>query len=163
MKKTLALILALALACLALAGCSGEPKRYIARRLNADMTGAKLIRFDDDHGGFLGDGETIAVIDMSGAGENFLDRVEGWNPLPLSENLQLALYGGNRNGLTYDGYAFLKEKGIPEVTNGFWYFKNRQEDIDWRNDDIFSAYSFNFTVAIYDKDTATLYFYEIDT
>lgn len=164
MKKLLALCLALAFALFAVTGCIfGDDMSYISRRLNADLTGSKLLRYDDTHGGCPADGETIAVIDMSGAGEKFLDRVEGWNPLPLSENLQLALYGGNRNGHTYDGYAFLKEKGIPEVTNGFWYFKNRQEDIDWRNDDIFSAYSFNFTVAIYDKDTATLYFYEIDT
>ena len=164
MKRVLSLILALAFACLALCGCVfGDDMSYISRQLNADLTDAKLVRYEDSHGGFLGDGETVAILDMSRASEKFLDRVEGWNPLPLSENLQLLLYGGRRDIKSYDGFAFLKEKGIPEVVNGFWYFRNRQEDIDWRNDDIFDAYSFNFTVAIYNKDTATLYFYEIDT
>ena len=164
MKRAFALILALAFALFTVPGCVfGDDISYISRRLNADLTGGKLIRYDDSHGGCPADGEIIAVLDMSRASEKFLDRVEGWNPLPLSENLQLLLYGGRRDIKSYDGFAFLKEKGIPEVVNGFWYFRNRQEDIDWRNDDIFDAYSFNFTVAIYNKDTATLYYYEIDT
>ena len=54
---------------------------------------------------------------------------------------------------------------IPTIENGYYYFKDRHSESTNKYDytDINNRPSYNFTFAILDKDTNTIYYYELDT
>ena len=140
----------------------------ITEALEVDVTGGVEVYYENDHGGWLGDGLTFGIVEfpddslVSSLQSNF-----GWNELPLSENLEIALYGraGEYSALIRnDG----EEALFPKVENGYYYFLNRCSNglgPGGRYDDsiLFDNYSFNFTAAIYDTDTNTLYYTLFDT
>lgn len=118
----------------------------------------------DTHGGFHGDGSYYLILDCSNNKEKALEIVEDWNKLPLSENLNLIMYGGNKDGVTY-GYELAEEAHIPKIENGYYIFEDRSSESTDSADDteLFDRYSFNFSIAIYDSDTDKIYYFEFDT
>ena len=118
----------------------------------------------DTHGGFLGDGSYYLILDCSQNREKALEKVAGWKKLPLSENLDLIMYGGNRDGVGYS-YNLAEEAGIPKIENGYYFFEDRHSESNNSEDDseLFDRYSFNFSIAIYDSDTDKLYYFDFDT
>ena len=118
----------------------------------------------DTHGGFLGDGSYYLILDCSNNKEQALKKVEGWNKLPLSENLNLIMYGGNKDGVTY-GYELAEEAHMPVIDNGYYMFEDRHsESKDSRDDsELLDRNSCNFSVAVYDCDTDKMYYFEFDT
>ena len=160
MKKILISLLFM----LFISGCSNNSiPKYIEKNMNLDVSSCKVIESNDTHGGFLGDGETIFKADCSSVKDEILSEIKTWNALPLSLNLDVIMYGGTLDGTTY-GYNFGIKNGIPKIDNGYYYFIDRSDDAkDINSDkDIFRA-SFNFDLALYDIDTNTFYFYELDT
>ena len=150
--------------CLMVTSCKfGTAKQQIKRELNIDVSKCSIEKDKDTHGGFLGDGDYIAVLDCNNNFNNMKKKLLSWNKLPLSENLQLIMYGGKKDGMEYE-YNLALENKIPEIKNGYYYFINRHRDASSKqSDDIFNHYSFNFTLAMYDLDTNKLYYYKFDT
>ena len=116
-----------------------------------------VVAEEDSHGGFLGDGAYYLILDCSENREQAKELINDWKPLPLTENLQYAMYGG--------GYKFAEEAHWPVINNGVYKFVDRHSEAVDPSDDtaLFSRYSFNFSIAVYDLDTNTLYYYELDT
>lgn len=114
----------------------------------------------DTHGGFHGDGLYYLILDCSNNREAALEKVQNWKQLPLSENLNLMLYGGERYA-----YELAEEAHIPKIANGWYLFKDRHSESTDSSDDtaLFDRYSFNFSVGIYDADTDRLYYLAFDT
>jgi len=158
------------LSLLFLSGCSigSDHEAYMAEQIDLTIPAAENVSYTDGHGGFLGDGETFGKIEFSAAnGTEFVSAIEHseeWNTMPLPENLSLVMYGGERGGTTY-GYDFAEEWDIPVIENGYWFFDDRHSESSApRSDmDLLDRASFNFTLAVYDMDTNTLYYYELDT
>lgn len=160
MKKILYILLAL-IVVLSIIGCkSSSTIEYIKKEINLDISKCHIIEDNDEHSGFLGDGEYFVKAECLDNDENIINQINSWNVLPLSKNLQLIMYGGN--GYNYE---LAKSVGIPEINNGYYYFIDRHsESVDKQSDiDLFNRYSFNFTLALYDNDTNILYYYELDT
>lgn len=149
MKRFLTLCLLLLL----VAGCSvGRPSgklERIGRALDLDLSGGTVARFEDSHGGFLGDGLTAAEVEIGGLAET-LAAAPGWRPLPPSESTAQALR-----------LCGLKE--LPE--EGYCYLYDRHSDSTDPYDDsrLHQRYSWNFTAAVYDSGRGRLYFYRFDT
>ena len=118
----------------------------------------------DTHGGFHGDGSYYLILDCSDNKEKALKTVKEWTKLPLSENLNLIMYGGSKDGVTYV-YELAEEAHIPEIENGYYIFEDRSSESTDSTDDteLFDRYSFNFSIAIYDCDTDRMYYFEFDT
>ena len=118
----------------------------------------------DTHGGFVGDGSYYLILDCSDNTEDALSIVADWNELPLSENLNLIMYGGEKDGKTY-GYDLSEKAHMPVIENGYYYFEDRHSEAKDVSDDseLFSRASFNFSLAVYDSDTNRLYYFEFDT
>ena len=118
----------------------------------------------DTHGGFHGDGSYYLILDCSEETEQAAELVNDWTPLPLTENLQLIMYGGTKNGVSY-GYNLAEEAHWPTINNGVYKFVDRHSEAVDKSDDtnLFNRYSYNFSVAVYDLDTNTLYYFEFDT
>ena len=169
-----ALFPALLLSAAALAGCAAPPaEASLDEVLGLDLAGCIVDADSDTHGGFHGDGETAVILtweDGSGV-EAQIAQSDAWQPLPLPEELTAVFYGYayEEDGWSYSwGPLAVDEDGaplFPTVENGYYFFLDRSDES--RNqrstEGLWNRYSFNFTAALYDTDSGTLYYYELDT
>ena len=169
MKRIISLVL-LIIALVSISSCSLftslSDLELLSRKLNnLDVTSGEILRFNDTHGGFLGDGECYAEVKFSDNSVSEIIKNE-WQKLPLTDNLNTVIYGGEVKTEFGPGtvLSFVDDK-IPKIKNGYYYFEDRHSESKNKKDDtdIFNRYSYNFTVAIYDLDTHSLYFYALDT
>lgn len=137
---------------------------YLQKEFGISEKGFVIVAEQDTHGGFHGDGTYSIVLDCSDKKTNIYKKIDDWRPLPLSENLQLIMYGGVRDGMTY-GYNLAQDNNIPIITNGYYCFLDRHSRaVDkYSDNELFNRHSFNFSLAIYDTDTDTLYYIREDT
>ena len=153
-------------------GCRAEKTdnilSEISKTIGVDVSAGEVISESDSHGGFHGDGDTVVVIRF--ADTSFSTQVgdnEEWNALPLTENLTVLVYGirkedGSVGPMIHSGDG---TPAIPEVENGYYYFRDRHSQSTDPTDDsgILGRASYNFTIAIYDTDSKILYYMELDT
>ncbi len=159
-KKTLCFLLTVLMTA-SLAACASlsEAERRIQKgaHVDLDLSGCKIERETDTHGGFLGDGEYLLVLDCSGKEEKILAQTSGWSAFPLSENLREALYEWGPEGRNIP----------PEISSGVWIFYDRFADesaFDRRSDArLLSRPADNYSLLMFDSDTGRLYYYEMDT
>lgn len=151
------------LACLILllvgqTGC-GDQKTYFG----FSKTDFVVVEEEDDHGGFLGDGVYRLILDCAENREQALEKLGTWRELPLSEDLELMMYGGMRDGTHY--YGSHLEGLLPEIENGWYCFRDRHHESTDSADDsgLLERGSFNFSLAVYDADTDRMYVFELDT
>ena len=173
-RKALWLLPAAALLFL-LCACGQEPGEEAGRTLGVDLSRGTLTENRDTHGGFLGDGQTFLQLtfdqESAAALEEEISRAKGWQPLPLSDELVRVVYGEEyEEGDTVYSYAPLAvgedgEPLFPQVERGSWFFLDRHSESTDPYDasQLYQRYSFNFTVALYDADSRTLYYFEMDT
>ena len=164
MKRMLAFFSALLMAA-QLAGCAPRPsagvKGEFSRTLGVNLTDGHTVEEEDTHGGFLGDGDTTLILTFTGENRTALEEeiaeTDGWKALPLTENLNQAVYE--------ERFGDLFEDVPQDLTDGWYYFLDRHSEAEDPKDDsgLFGRGSFNFTLAIYDKGSGVLYCYEMDT
>lgn len=144
------------------------PQRKVSKALGINASSGKILSHIDTHGGFHGDGYTYTVLQFSD--DSYCDRIPTsapWHSLPLSSSMQTILYGTTKNS-QITSPLFTDDNGnplFPKIENGFYYFKDRHSKSTNPFDDsaIWNRYSYNFTIAVYDFDTRTLYFGMFDT
>ena len=136
-----------------------DTKQHIKNELNLDISSCTIIKEENTHGGFHGDGEYFAKANCKD-NNKILKQLSKWKSFPLPKVLNQIVYGDEK---TTNSLA--KEKEIPKINNGLYYFVDRHSGwpIPTDGSNIFDRYSFNYTFAIYDKDTKKLYYYELDT
>lgn len=165
MKRMVGL-LGLLLGLAALTACTlGGTLQELSQTLSVDLSQGTVVEETDDHGGFHGDGERWVEISLEEDISSALEEA-GWQELPLPEPLEAALYGvtkveGDRT--IAEGPCFQRE--IPRVSNGYYFFQDRHSEATDPTDpeELMERNSFNFTVALYDRDSQTLYYGEEDT
>jgi hypothetical protein len=138
-----------------LCGCGDGKLSDFSKECGVDLTSGTLVSCEDTHGGFHGDGDLFAVISFSDDSVcEEMEQKEGWKELPLSQNLGTFVYQ------PYD-----ENFSIPEIENGYYYFydRNTKSTDPYDDSELLDRYSYNFTFAIYDMDSHTLYWCEIDT
>ena len=169
MKSTVAFIL-LIICLLSLSSCAVYDifiyEDIISRDFNIDKSDFTVIEEEDTHGGFHGDGWYYLILDCSGNTEKMQSITKDWQPLPLSENLNLMMYGGEKDGESY-GYDFAKTAHWPNFKNAVYKFVDRHTSPKPKNkysdEELLSRNSVNFSVAVYDLVTDRLYYFECDT
>lgn len=156
MKKTIFVLFCSLL--YALSACGGEngteqDLRLVEKALNLDLSGGILERFEDSHGGFHGDGLTVAVVAVNDLDGTLAD-AEGWKPLPMSNSAAQAVQLCEEDG-----------EAVEETAEGYYYLYDRHSQCEDHYDDaqLHSRYSYNFTAAVYDSGQGKLYFYKFDT
>jgi len=123
----------------------------------------------DNHGGFHGDGETVMILTFSEKSDAKLrEQMEGgdvWEDFPITTNLRRCIYGSEELAITY--ISRVQQAKFPEITNGYWFFLDRQVDGEnpdrYHDDSLLSRPSINCVAALYDTDTRTLYYWKFDT
>lgn len=155
MKKAVAIICAIIIFAFSLIGCGD--KDTVAYNLKLNVSSGEVAESFDTHVGFNGDGATFAKIKFSD--DSALAQIENnnvWTPLPSDETVQALLYGD------YSGFV-CDENGnslIPEIKNGYSMLIDKQ---DKSLTNMLERASLNFVLGVYDTDTNTLYYYELDT
>ena len=158
-----ALFLAIPFVSLLLTSCgTGKYElRYFSEQLGVNLISGQILSYEDNHGGFLGDGFMLIVSKYSDDNvEAEIDRSEYFNQYPLSKNLSTFIYGEE------EGFGgFDSSLNIPVFDNGYFYFYNRHSDAKYKNsdEDLFDTVSFNFTFILYDCDADLAYTCEYDT
>ena len=136
----------------------------MSQTLQVALAQGTMIENVDTHGGFHGDGQSLAVwkFDDNSALEQILKD-------PDWKDLEALLYG-----VVYDTGLSITEIGpcvdfseeqLPQIQNGYYYFVDRQAESEIQHSDaqIMERASLNFSIALYDVDTDTLYYIEVDT
>lgn len=158
MKKLITIINLLLLMVL-VSGCSNNRLKNISESIELDVSKCRIEKDIDTHGGFLGDGEQFTKVICSN-----LDEVSSnWKKLPLTESISKAVELIQCFG---DGCKDVYERyDMPHITNGYYFFLDRHSESINKYDDtnINNRSSWNFTLAILDNDTNTIYYYELDT
>lgn len=132
-----------------------DPLVSMSEQLDVDLSGGTVITQWDTHGGFHGDGTTYReVFFPDGLSQVFYS--PAWLPLPLSSNLKeltSRLRGPEGAPL------------FPDISNGYYCFVDRFDTATDPKDDtnVLNRHSFNYTLAIYDTDTNTLFYVAEDT
>ena len=164
MKKTIFAILICGVMVLEITGCKNKTTdEYIKDKIDIDISFCTIEDEQDTPGGFHGDGDYVVKANCQEEQQKILSQLNGWNEFPLSENIQLIMYGGERDDVTYS-YNLAQKANIPKIDNGYYYFLNRHSDaVNEHSDDIFDKYSFNFTLVLFDTDNSMFYYYEFDT
>lgn len=146
--------------CALLVSCDNEPDglQTLCDGSGLDLSAAQFLSDDDSHGGFHGDGVRLAVIRFDAPVDTAaLAAADGWSVLPFRSDLAQLLYEGMEG-------VWPSATRIPEIGNGYWYFLDRcsAQSSDFGRPFIERA-AYNFTTALYDADTQTLYYCEADT
>lgn len=138
-------------------GTQKDVEGYVGRQTGLKLPEADHWEYFDDHGGFLGDGKLLVMLCFSDEDgvlveERIKSRGDLWNEGPFDDYLGGILY---RNGRP------AKEAGWPRSPqNAYWFFKDRHSQQEKALDE---RHSWNYTAALYDADTDTLYYLEYDT
>ena len=171
-KLLAALILALLLWQLFRPMAAVDHVARVGEELRVTLPQGNILEHQETHGGFHGDGATYLFIQFQ---EDISEKLEGqyWHALPMTENVSTVFYGREAEHTTYGALLQegLFENGsygehvLPEIANGCWYFYDRHsEATDPANDAwLYNRHSWNFTAAVYDADTKTLYYFAFDT
>lgn len=169
MKRCVSAVLALVLAAL-FTGCVGNA-RTLPGTLGVTLRDSTISEHWDDHGG-MSDGTQYWKVDLSQEDAAALEQTaqtrEGWHTFPLTEDAEALLYGREwtegseeRGAGPYltgkDGKALL-----PQVEEGYWFFWDDQTRSP-ETTGVLGRGSYNFTAAVYDSTTHTLYCGELDT
>ena len=155
MKRFLTIALIGFVVAYALSGCGGASEKgrelsRIGKELGVDLSSGTLIRFEDSHGGFHGDGLTTAEVELDGAAVGLTD-AQGRKPLPMSENAAKAVrLCKGENALVEQGWYYL-------------YDCHSENEDPYDDTGLHSRCSWNFTMAVYDSRKGRLYFYKLDT
>ena len=167
-RRIILLLCVIFAAALLLSSCVSSYRDEISAVTGLDVSGKATVTYTNNHGGFLGDGAT--VITMSFFDNNLEEQIvknERWRALPMSTNVAVALYGGTaENGAEWSSVVNdLSDFEMPEITNGYWFFKDRhpQKTDEYDDSEMFSRASFNFVIAVFSVETNTLYYFQIDT
>ena len=129
-----------------LTACGSEdPAEEISRALHIDVSAGEEISSSDTHGGFHGDGISCVALQA-----------------------QALAYGVTREdgGEVFSAGPYLTDDSgdplLPGIANGFYRLIDRHSDAgDGQN--LLERASLNVTLAVYDADSDTLYFCEMDT
>jgi len=135
--------------------------KTMSERIEIDLDNCKFENRKDTHGGFLGDGESFVKITCPNLKNEELS--SNWKKLPLSNALD---YATHIKECTGDGCKDIYERYlIPTDISGYYYFLDRYREAKDKFDDseINNRSSYNFTLAILEKDTNIIYYYELDT
>lgn len=136
--------------------------------LGIDISRGTVITDIDTHSGPFGDGKTFLEVRFSDdSTEKAMSENNLWKPLPLSENTAAFVYG-DMSEKYHTAPHIHDENGkslFPEIKNGYYCFIDRHDKAKDKYDDtdVLNRASCNYTIAIYDYDTDTLYYAKFDT
>ena len=131
---------------------------YVSRKTGINVSDGEIIFGFDDHGGFHGDGELYLEIQTPYSLDNELIGNPLWKSAPIPEKIKNIIEPVTKDFIyshvnpeeSYDDSCV-----FPDIKNGWYCFIDRRPE----HTDEFMNYSF----ALYDPQTKTIYYLEEDS
>lgn len=133
----------------------------IARDLEIRVPSSLEFEYEDTHGGFHGDGITLAQAELGDKDiSNIINKSKTkWKQAPISVERQLLIYGSSSDGSRT--IPNTDDSRIPIIKNGYWIFKDRaSKEYKERFPD---ARIGNYSLGAIDLDTKTFYYLKFDS
>lgn len=149
------------LICLVLLSGCVRSKKELSKTLEVDISKCSFENESKRINGFVADSEYFAILNCSKFDAESL--TDNWKKLPLpselTEVLEMARCDSDKC------LSVIEEYNIPEVENGYYFFKDRHSHAEDKYSTIplNDRDSYNFSLGIYDLDNKMLYYYELDT
>ncbi len=155
MKKIIVLLVVILL----LTGCNKDAK--IVKKIELSNSGCIVDIEEDTHKGFHNDGDYYARIKCTDIDYDKLS--SNWKKLPLTNELNKVMSMEQCDD--EDCKDVYLKYNIPKFTSGYYYFKDRHSESKNKYDDseINNRASYNFTLALLNKENGRVYVYELDT
>ncbi len=131
----------------------GLPLQGIDKTLGLDLSAGTVTESQDTHGGMGNDGETFVVVRFEDG--SLEEQLSDWEPLPLPPELERLRQMAQDNAYP-----------IPPDIEGLYWVRDDQNTADPSDGShIFDGdrRSYNCALAVYDRESKTLYYYELDT
>lgn len=131
--------------------------KKIARDLRVHIPRSLKFEYEDTHGGFFGDGITLAEANLNSEQINNIIKKSGtsWIKTPMPSEIRAKIYNrklhDDKNDFSYS------HTGISEIENGYWIFKDRTPEGHY------SDITRNYSVGIIDLNTSILYYIKFDS
>lgn len=141
-------------------------KGIVSEALFLDVSSGSEVSNYDTHSG-NGDGTSYIVFSFKD--DTVLTEIQNnaeWKAFPLDETVQILVYGAEDETSKYGPYLTDNDGMplVPVIQNGYYLLIDRQVEKDKATGaDILHRGSFNFDLGLYDTDTNTLYFCQLDT
>lgn len=140
----------------------------ISKDLGIKVPNNLEFQYEDSHGGFHGDGVTLAKAKITQNNIQYiLDKSKvKWNKMPMSKDIKLRLYGGRKDNINYS-YELAKDLNMENIETGYWLFLDR-----WGNEKEYTKgeglldgnrHSKNFSLGIIDSDNNIFYYIKFDS
>lgn len=161
--KRMACLLLCVLGLVSLSACtSGDSLAELSQTLSVDLSQGTVVEETDTHGGFHGDGDRWVAVSFED--QDLAPALEdaGWQSLPLPQALDTLLYGRTDAQGSQGPYT---SRTLPRVSEGYYFFRDRFPEAEDPTDpaEALERGAFNYTVALYDEQSRSLYYYEMDT
>lgn len=167
MKKLLSITWILLVFIVSMTACGAKSAQdIVSETLDIDVSSGSEVSNYDTHSG-NGDGTSCIVLSFDD--DTVLKEIESntrWKAFPLGETVKILVYGIEDE--TSKTGPFLNDGDgnplVPEIQRGYYLLIDRQaEKGKATGADILHRGSFNFSLGLYDADTDTLYFCQLDT
>lgn len=135
--------------------------KKISRDLEIYIPGSLEFEYKDTHHWFLGDGILLAEANLSEKQINkIIDKSDtNWNKNPMALETREIIY--NKRLGDKDSESIEPLRGIEEIGNGYWIFKDRtSKESKERFPDVIIG---NYSVGIIDLDTNVFYYIKFDS
>ncbi|MDU2546350.1 MAG: hypothetical protein E7D13_09515 [Finegoldia magna] len=143
---------------LLMVSCAQSDKSRVSDELNLKLVKSNQIMEYEDHGA-MGDGTRFKTFEFdSNDTLNQIKSDSNWKKFPLDKTTKTLMYGDEKTSSYVTDHN--SRSLFPEISEGYYLLIDRQED---KSQNILNRPSSNFTLAVYDTKTNTLYFAEIDT
>lgn len=140
----------------------------VSAALGLELSSAEEVKFEDNHGGFHGDGAAFITLHITDP--TFYQRLDSnplWHSLPLDDPMTVLLYGVTDGEGSYGPYLTDSSGAplFPQVEKGYYFINDRHPtaSVPYSSSAILGRSSLNLTAAVYDAETQLLYFCEFDT
>lgn len=145
-----------------------DKQNVISEALNIDVEKGKIISEYDTHDGAHGDGTSCIVLKFNN--DSILKEIKSnkkWKSFPMNETVKCLAYGEETENGTVGPYLTDEKSGdrlLPNIQRGYYLLIDRQnQNNQSKKENILDKASFNYDLGIYDMDTNTLYFCQLDT
>jgi hypothetical protein len=143
--------------------------KQLSRALDVRIPADSTLVIEDSHGGFHNDGVLMVRTEFEGEKAKEIatqiKKNQNWKATPLPKNIRLVLYGGEMGNNSYYVSDLAQKNKLPEISEGYWLFMNRKDGKKkiTAGEELFSDFSANYTVGLYDTKTNSLYYFESDS
>lgn len=133
-------------------GVMGGLKKYF----KISVSNCEVIKKEDTHGGFHGDGDLTAILDCSKFKQNIYNKKNCFS-LPVEDEYIIDLIDSYELNKAFN-YNSSEDFDLTKIQNGFYCFYGR----NLHDDGSSYKHYLNFDLTIYNSDNNILYYYDSD-